>query len=148
MLTKLDHLLKFTCTACGGRWKAYEDAKNCHGIEPCTRESDCASISHFSDCLSMPGTNSEAELRAEIERLKGEVERLRADRESEMDRESGLVSDLENTINGLRDRNATARADAIGECVKLMKGGSDSVGGDWTIDEAAAALQQLKEGEG
>jgi len=42
---------------------------------------------------------------------------------------------------------STARADAIQECAMLIKGGSDGVGGDWTVDEATTALEQLK-GEG
>jgi hypothetical protein len=48
---ELNRRLKFTCPSCGGNWRA-EDAKNCHGVEPCTRAVDCAAISHWGYCKS------------------------------------------------------------------------------------------------
>jgi hypothetical protein len=52
--TQLDAGLRFTCTQCGGRWKVKQDAKLCHGTEPCTKETNCAAISHFGNCKSIP----------------------------------------------------------------------------------------------
>jgi len=53
----LNDRLKYTCPRCQGRWKALEDARACHGMEPCTKEADCAASSHFGDCKSMPATD-------------------------------------------------------------------------------------------
>jgi hypothetical protein len=96
-------------------------------------------------------------LRAEVSRLKSEVERLRFD----LHQAEGWIADVEEReaavcpedigfdeyIRTLQKQLATARADAIGECARLLASGSGGVGGDWTVDEAVAALEQLK-GEG
>jgi len=57
MTEEVETRLKFICPRCGGRWKKKEDARACHGIEPCTKEADCAALSHFGDCKSMTATH-------------------------------------------------------------------------------------------
>jgi hypothetical protein len=61
-----DHRVKFTCPRCNGRWKAVEDARACHGMEPCTRQPDCEAISHWGDCKSMPSTDPIARAKRDL----------------------------------------------------------------------------------
>lgn len=77
-----DAHLKFICPRCSGRWKAKEDAKNCHGMEPCTKEPDCVAISHFGDCESMPSTeNSVAAKRELTQKVLAAIDNLSIDNE-------------------------------------------------------------------
>jgi hypothetical protein len=63
---QFDARLKFTCPSCGGRWKVKVDAMLCHGVEPCTKEADCAAASHFGDCKSMPSSEAHRTTRREL----------------------------------------------------------------------------------
>lgn len=69
--------LKFTCPQCGGQWKIKEDAKLCHGMEPCTKGADCMAISHFGDCKSMPSIARQAL----VQRLLSSIDNLSIDEE-------------------------------------------------------------------
>lgn len=72
--------LKFICPRCSGRWKAREDAKNCHGMEPCTKGADCAAISHFGDCKSMPSADHAASAAREFaSKLLKDIDNLSTD---------------------------------------------------------------------
>lgn len=54
--------LKSMCPECHGWWVSAHDAEICHGRAPCTHRTDCRATSHFSDCQSMPSSESTSPL--------------------------------------------------------------------------------------